>query len=163
MTARPAVVGALRALQPAVTPYPLGASSAEAVVVQAEAAVHLLERFAAELGDAAAAADDGDVEALGLALAERERLLARLGPLLAPLAAARREVASEATRGHEGEQWPDGWDAGWADTACAVALARVDAALATAQRLHAELHARVAALRALPEAPAAGSLRVVGR
>lgn len=95
-----------------------GHDEAEARLVwQAEAAVVLLQRFGAQLLGALTALGAADERALAVALAERERLLAQLAPLLAPLATARARCALG------GHAVPD-------------ALLAVDAALVNARHLH---------------------------
>jgi hypothetical protein len=94
--------------------------AARALEAQAATAVALLERFGGELVLALEAVGRGDDAAFDAAVAERERLVDCLMPVLAPLAAARRGAAAVEAR----------------DPSCAGALARVDAALAHARHLH---------------------------
>ena len=105
------------------TPHPL--EDSERLAWQAEAAVSLLERFGELVGialDALGASDDDGFEA---ALAERERLVALLEPLLVELAQAR----------HRAHTYP----APRASQALAGILRPVDEALRYANLLHARL------------------------
>jgi hypothetical protein len=115
----------------------------QALEAQAALAVALLERFGGELVLALEAVGRGDDAAFDAAVAERERLVDCLMPVLVPLAAARREAAG--VEAH--------------DASCAGALARVDAALAHARHLHGlvadELRERAAARPAVGVAPVA--------
>lgn len=104
-------------------PHPLEES--ERLAWQAEQAVTLLERFGELVGIALDAVGDGDEPAFVAALAERERLMVLLQPLLGDLAKARRHA--------------DGFATPCASEALAEILRPVDEALRYAQLLHARL------------------------
>lgn len=124
--------------------YPL--RDGDRLTWQASAAVTLLERFGHLLSVALQAVGDGDDAAFSLALAERDRLVTQLEPLLGALATARSEAEEWATPGAAPSDAPS---ASWCDEvalpgslqALAVAriLAPVDAALQHAQHLHVRL------------------------
>jgi len=105
---------------------------------QASAAVGLLERFGDLLTVALEAVGSGDDEALDAALAERERLVAQLEPLLAALAAAR-ESASAWVPPRAGDDAAASRGASASRAAIAVILRPVNEALRHAQHLHLRL------------------------
>jgi hypothetical protein len=108
---------------------------------QAEAAVGLLERFGELVSVALAAVAADDEDAFAAALAERERLVALLEPLLGDLAQARRRAGTFATPR--------------ASEALAEILRPVDEALHYAQLLHSRLADEVSGRATRPEPPRA--------
>lgn len=105
------------------TPHPLEES--DRLAWQAEAAVSMLERFGELVGIALDALGASDDEGFAAALAERERLVALLEPLLGELALARQRART--------------YPAPRASEALAEILRPVDEALHYAQLLHARL------------------------
>jgi hypothetical protein len=114
------------AVAEAVVPHPLEDSAR--LAWQASAAVGLLERFGDLLAVALDAVGNGHDATLAGALAERERLMLQLEPLLAALAGARQGVSAI-----EGEAGAN------ARRALAMILRPVDEALRHAQHLHLRL------------------------
>ncbi|AHG87705.1 hypothetical protein J421_0168 [Gemmatirosa kalamazoonensis] len=124
---------------PAYPVHPLEAS--DRLAWQATAAVGLLERFGDLVMVALDAVGSRDDEALAAALAERERLMAQLQPLLADLATARLSASELELAGP------------YSRRAVATILGPVDEALRYANLLHARLTDEVS--EQAPPAPVA--------
>ena len=119
--------------------HPLEAS--DRLAWQATAAVGLLERFGDLVLVALEAAGDSDDELLSAALAERQRLLSQLEPLLADLASARQRMSQDELAGPNARH------------ALATILHPVDQALRYANVLHVRLADELPG-RAVPVTPA---------
>lgn len=149
-------------LSPAVPPGAGGAPGADGARLawQADAAVRLLERFGDLLAVALEAVGEGDDAVFAEALAERDRLVVQLEPLLGTLAAARVQAHEWPALEPDDADWDD--DLGDGGALAPVTLARilapVDEALRHAQHLHRRLSDEVRghAVRSSPPRPAGG-------
>lgn len=130
VSAAPAAAHARAAREPLPFEHPLEASGR--LAAQATAAVGLLERFGDLVTVALEAVGSRDDVALRAALAERERLLGQLEPLLADLAAARQRVLDETLGGPNARR------------ALSTILRPVDEALRYANLLHVRLTDEIA-------------------